>query len=134
VTVPAEQPTVSQTSNAGEVVVLCGEEEIRDVIAYWFTSLPAPTIVAKDGHHANRILRERNCRLLVTDRVLPPWPGLDTFHTLRDDNPQLRVAYIDNGNIHDRILAGIVGATDHFSRPLTRRSVIEALTRTDAAI
>jgi DNA-binding response OmpR family regulator len=131
--VPAKQLTATQANAEGEVVVLCGEEEIRDVIAYWFTSLPAHTIVADDGHHANRILRERNCRLLVTDRVLPPWPGLDTLRTLRDHNPRLRVAYVDNGNIHDRILAGIVGATDYFSRPLRRRAVIEALTRTDAA-
>jgi DNA-binding response OmpR family regulator len=131
--VPAEQLTASQTNATGEVVVLCGEEEVRDVIAYWFTSLPAPTIVADDGQHANRILRERNCRLLVTDRVLPPWPGLDTLRVLRDNNPRLRIAYVDNGNIHDRILARIVGATDYFSRPLRRRAVIEALTRTDAA-
>jgi hypothetical protein len=53
---------------------------------------------------------------------------------LRDRNPRLRVAYVDNGSIHDRILAGIVGATDYFSRPLSRKTVIEVLTRPDAAI
>lgn len=132
-TLPTGQLTSTQANAVGDVVILCGEEEVRDVIAYWFTSLPAPTVVADDGHHANRILRERNCRLLVTDRVLPPWPGLDTFRSLRDRNPRLRVAYVDNGNIHDRILAGVVGATDYFSRPLTRRALIEALIRTDAA-
>jgi DNA-binding response OmpR family regulator len=132
-TVPTGQLTPTQANAVGQVVILCGEEEVRDVIAYWFTSLPVPTVVADDGHHANRILRERNCRLLVTDRVLPPWPGLDTFRTLRSHNPRLRVAYVDSGNIHDRILASIVGATDCLSRPLTRRVVIEALIRTDAA-
>jgi DNA-binding NtrC family response regulator len=119
----------AQADNSGEVVILCGEEEVRDVIAYWFSSLPAPTIVADDGHHATNILRERNCRLLVTDRVLPPWPGLDPFRSLRDHNPRLRVAYIENGSVHDQIIAGIFGATDYYSRPLTRNSVIEALIR-----
>jgi DNA-binding response OmpR family regulator len=114
-------------------VILCGEEEVRDVLAYWFASMPAHTIVADDGHHANKILRERHCRLLVTDRVLPPWPGLDTLRTLRSHNPRLRVAYVDNGNIQDRILAGIIGATDYLTRPLTRKSAIEALIRPDAA-
>jgi DNA-binding response OmpR family regulator len=131
-TVPADQR--SETNAAGEVVILCGEEEVRDVIVHWFTSLPASTTIAEDGYHANTILRERNCRLLVTDRVIPPWPGLDTFRTLRDRNPDLRVAFVDNGNIHDRILARIVGATDYFSRPLNRRTVIEALTRAEPAL
>jgi DNA-binding response OmpR family regulator len=131
--VPADRLTSTQASATGEVLILCGEEGVRDVLAYWFTSLPIPTIVADDGYHANRILKERTCRLLVTDRVLPPWPGLDTLRTLRDYNPRLRVAFVENGNIHDRILAGIVGATDYFPRPLSRRTVIEALTRADAA-
>jgi DNA-binding response OmpR family regulator len=113
-------------------VILCREPEVRDVIAYWFTSLPVPTTVADDGYHANRILDERNCRLLITDRVLPPWPGLDTIRTLRDRNPRLRVAFVDNGNIDDLILARIVGATDYLRRPLERRHVIDALTRADA--
>ena len=130
---PAQQLTAAQAITLGEVVILCGEQEIRDVIAYWFQSLPAPTIVADDGYHANRILHERHCRLLVTDRVLPPWPGLDTIRALRDHNPQMRVAFVENGNIHDRILAGIVGATDYYPRPLSRKTVLNALTRADAA-
>jgi CheY-like chemotaxis protein len=131
--VPAEQLNATTTNTMGEVVILCGEEEIRDVLAYWFQSLPVPTFVADDGYHANRILNERNCRLLITDRVLPPWPGLDTIRALRDHNPQMRVAFVENGNIHDRILAGIVGATDYFPRPLSRQTVVNALTRADAA-
>lgn len=124
----AEPFATTRPNASGEVVILCGEQEVRDVIAYWFTSLPAPTTIADDGHHANRILREQTCRLLVTDRVLPPWPGLDTFRTLRNHNPQLRIGYVDNGNIEDRILAGVVGATDYFPRPLSRKTIVEALT------
>jgi DNA-binding response OmpR family regulator len=129
---PAEQLATTQPGAAGEVVILCAEEEVRDVIAYWFTSLPACTIVAADGYQANRILHERDCRLLVVDRVLPPWPGMDTLRVHRVRNPRLRIAYVDNGDIQDRILAGVVGATDYFLRPLSRKSVVEALTRADA--
>jgi DNA-binding NtrC family response regulator len=130
--VPNGQAIPDTTDGSGNVVILCGEEEVRDVIAYWFTSLPTPTMVAADGHQANRILRERNCRLLITDRVLPPWPGLDTFRSLRDRNPRLRVAYVENGNIHDQIVAGLFGVTEYCPRPLTRKSVIQALLRVDA--
>jgi DNA-binding NtrC family response regulator len=112
---------------AGDVIILCAEEEVRDVIAYWLTSLPARTFVADDGYHADRILHDGSCRWLVTDRVLPPWPGLDTFLTLRADHPHLRIAFVENGNIHDGILARVTGATAFLKRPLTRQSVIDAL-------
>jgi DNA-binding NtrC family response regulator len=131
--VRAEQRIQTQPKVGGEVIILCGEEEVRDVLAYWFMSL-TPTIVAEDGHRANRILQQRSCSLLITDRVLPPWPGLDTLRMLRDANPRLRIVFVDNGNIHDRALAGIVGATDYLARPLDRRAAVEVLQRAEAAI
>jgi DNA-binding response OmpR family regulator len=113
--------------SAGDVIILCAEEEVRDVIAYWLTSQPARTFVADDGYHAARILNDRPCRWLVTDRVLPPWPGLDTFLDLRADHPHLRIAFVENGNLHDGILARVTGATALLKRPLTRQIVIDAL-------
>ncbi|MBI3705035.1 MAG: hypothetical protein HY244_14600 [Rhizobiales bacterium] len=110
-----------------DVIILCAEEEVRDVIAYWLTSQPARTFVADDGYHAARILNDGPCRWLVTDRVLPPWPGLDGFLDLRADHPHLRIAFVENGNLHDGILARVTGATALLKRPLTRQSVIDAL-------
>ena len=112
---------------AGDVIILCAEEEVRDVIAYWLTSQPARTFVADDGYHAARILNDGPCRWLVTDRVLPPWPGLDAFLDLRADHPRLRIAFVENGNLHDGILARVTGATALLKRPLTRQTVIDAL-------
>src|SRR3546814_678370 len=77
------------------VVILCAEDAIRAAIAYWTASLPLRTIVASDGYQANRILRNGDCRLLVTDRVLPPWPGLDTFRQMRERNTDLRIAFVE---------------------------------------
>lgn len=116
---------------SGDIVILCADEELRDVIAYWLSSQPAKTIVAADGYQAAKAL-QNGSRWLVTDRVLPPWPGLDTFITLRGRHPDLRIAYIENGNIHDGILAKVTGASVLLPRPLTRQAVSEALIRTDA--
>lgn len=113
--------------DAGDVIILCAEEEVRDVIAYWLTSQPARTFVADDGYHAARILNGGPCRWLVTDRVLPPWPGLDTFLDLCADHPRLRIAFVESDNIHDGILARVTGATALLKRPLTRQAVIDAL-------
>lgn len=125
---PASRETGGQ--NIGDIVILCAEEEVRDVIAYWLSSHPAKTIVAQDGYQAARIL-ENGCRWLITDRLLPPWPGLDTFISLRSLHPNLSIAFIENGNAHDGILARVTGANVLLPRPLTRRSVSEALARAE---
>jgi DNA-binding response OmpR family regulator len=111
------------------VVILCAEEEFRDVITYWFTSLSIGTYPTTDGYEANRVLKTTMAGLLVTDRVLPPWPGLDTFRELRSANPRLRIAFVDDGSRDGVILARITGATLILTRPLSRRQVIEALGR-----
>jgi DNA-binding response OmpR family regulator len=116
--------------DAGDIVILCAEEEVRDVIAYWLSFRPARTVVADDGYHAAKALLN-GCRWLITDRVLPPWPGLDTFLTLRSQNPNLRIAFVDSGNVHDAILARVTGASVLLSRPLNRKAISEALASRD---
>lgn len=112
--------------NAGAIVVLCAEEEVRDVIAYWLASEPSKTLIAEDGYQAAKALDD-GCRWLVTDRVLPPWPGLDTFLTLRSQHPDLRIAFVESDNVHDGILAKVTGASVLLPRPLSRRAIHEAL-------
>ena len=113
--------------NAGSVVILCAEETVRAAIAYWATLLPVQIVVAEDGYHANRVLRNGDCRLLVTDRVLPPWPGLDTFRTLRDRNPDLRIAFVEGARLEEVGLARVTGATDVLPRPLRRQAVADTI-------
>ncbi|MEJ2373889.1 MAG: hypothetical protein P8Y53_19925 [Pseudolabrys sp.] len=112
--------------NVGAIVVLCADEEVRDVIAYWLASEPAKTLIAEDGYQAAHALND-GCRWLVTDRVLPPWPGLDTFLTLRSQHPDLRIAFVENANVHDGILAKVTGASVLLPRPLSRRTISEVL-------
>lgn len=115
----------------GDIVVLCANEELRDAIAYWLSSQAAKTVIADDGYHAAKVL-QNGCLWLVTDRVLPPWPGLDNFLSLRSTHPQLRIAFIENGNLDDRILARVTGASVLLRRPLSRKTVSDALALTSA--
>lgn len=108
------------------VVVLSSEEALRDAVCYWLTSLSIPTIATADGYEANPVLKSE-AGLLITDRLLPPWPGLDTFRQLQAANPRLRVAYVDDGSWDGAILARITGATIVLPRPLSRQRVVEAL-------
>jgi DNA-binding response OmpR family regulator len=115
----------------GTILILCAEEEVRDVMAYWLGGSAAHTVVAEDGYHAAKVL-ENGCNWLVTDRVLPPWPGLDSLPSLRSRHSQLRIAFVESGNIHDGILARVTGAHVLLQRPLTRHGVTEALARFDS--
>ena len=128
------QPKISPQVDAGcDAVILCADEETRDAIAHWFSSLPAHATIADDGYHASRLLQDNGYRLLITDRLLPPWPGLETFRTLRERNPKLRIVFVESGSLDDRILAGITGATDFLPRPLKRDSLIRTVTRSESA-
>jgi twitching motility two-component system response regulator PilG len=109
-----------------EIVILCAEEEVRDVIAYWLSSRQSRPVVVGNGYHAAEAL-QNGCRWLITDRVLPPWPGLDTFLTLRSQHPDLRIAFVESGNVHDGILAKVTGASVLLPRPLSRQALAQAL-------
>jgi DNA-binding NtrC family response regulator len=130
---PLGAGAVRPDGGATGVVILCADEAARDAIAYWLTSSAAPTFVAGNGYDASRILQDGRCEWLVTDRILPPWPGLDTFLVLRGRNPGLRIAFVDSGNLHDWSLARVTGATALLQRPLTRKAVVAALAHCKSA-
>ena len=130
VTRQSTAPLTGSTKDFGDIVILCAEEEVRDVLAFWLSSGTTRAVVAEDGYHAAKLL-QNGCRWLVTDRVLPPWPGLDTIIALRSHYPDLRIAFVESGNLHDGILARVTGANVLLQRPLTRQAVKDALARGD---
>jgi DNA-binding response OmpR family regulator len=127
----AAAPIDRESGSRNAIVILCAEEGARDVIAYWLGA-PGEVVVAEDGYHAARLL-DQGSRWLVTDRVLPPWPGLGTFLELHGRYPRMRIAFVENGSREERILARVTGADVLLAKPLTRRAVSAALLQADAA-
>jgi DNA-binding response OmpR family regulator len=117
------------TNGLPTVVILCADRELREAIAYWFTSLSIPTFNTADGYEANVVLKAVDSGLLITDRMLPPWPGLDTFKQLTAANPRLRIAFVDDGSRNAAVLARLTGAHTILTRPLSAREVLAALGR-----
>jgi DNA-binding response OmpR family regulator len=113
------------------VLVLCAEQELRHMLIYWLTSLSARTFAAADGYEANIILKAMDSGLLITDRALPPWPGLDTFRQLQSVNARLRIALVDDGSLDGTLVARVTGANIVLTRPLSRRQVLGALDRSE---
>lgn len=129
VTTGSADPARADAADAAGVVILCAEEVVRDAIAYWCGALPVRASVAADGYDATRLLREGRWGLLVTDRILPPWPGLDTFRALRDRMPGLGIAFVDGGSRDDLRLARLTGVTEILPRPLTRQALAASVGR-----
>lgn len=115
------------------VIVLCTDEATRDTLAYWLSLVPAKAYIPADGYEATRILKANACTALITDRMLPPWPGLDTLMSLREAYPQLRIVVVDDGNPDTRPLARVTGAHAVLARPLARQGLFHALSVTVAA-
>lgn len=121
------------SSDDFDAVVLCAIEATRDVIAYWLSNLALRVLVTVEGQEADRAARKPLCRVLVTDRVLPPWPGMTEFHRLLSINPDLRILFVEDGNLHSTGIARICGVTDLLPRPLSRRNLLDAIERVPSA-
>lgn len=115
---------------APDVVVLCNDEAARDALAYWLSGAGLRARVARNGREARDLLRPLT-RLLITDRLLPPWPGLDTIISLKHELASLKVAFIDDGVPDTRALVLSAGADMILARPLRRALVLEAYASTD---
>lgn len=115
------------------IVVLCADEAARDALAYWLNSSGIGAVIARSGYQARALLSVAGARMLVTDRALPPWPGLDTISALKRSLSELKVAVLDNGVPDNAALARAAGADVILPWPLRRANVIAACKdRTDA--
>lgn len=108
------------------VVVLCVDEDVRDLLRFWIEEVGCPVAIAADGHDAATKLRHGRWRTLATDRFLPPWPGLDSILALKQLYGGLRVVVVEDGNPYTQNLARVIGADATLSRPLRRASVLSA--------
>lgn len=116
---------------APKVVVLCAEERLRQLLAYWLGSMPLDVTMVANGRVAADVLaRHGGEAVLVTDRTLPPWPGLPPLPMLKQQNPLLRIVVIGGGaggpvQAPGLSLSGAdVTMTRPFSRLALRRSIL----------
>lgn len=116
----------SQHPATASIVVLCADETARNALAYWLNSSGIRASIANSGYEARALLSMAGARMLVTDRALPPWPGLDSISGLKHALAGLKVAVLDDGVPDNAALARAVGADVILARPLRRSNVIAA--------
>lgn len=111
--------------------MLCTEDGVGEQVAYWLTSAGVPTSIARSGYEARTRVLAGTVRLLVTDRVLPPWPGLDTIVSLKRSIAALTVACLGDGVPDNHSLALSAGADIILPCPLRRFDVLAAFKTAD---
>jgi len=117
---------VDETSRPPSAVVLCSNQASAGTVVYWLRKLGVSAAAASSGYQARELLQEATARLLITDRALPPWPGLDTLVALKQEFSALKVAVLDDGVPESRALARSAGADIILARPLRKSNLIEA--------
>ena len=110
-----------------KVLVLCLDEQYPLTLLYWLRSAGICVENATSGRRAKQLLRSGGRWVLVTDRVLPPWPGLPRFASLKRADQSLRIVAIDRGDPDSRYVALAVGADAALSPPLRRDAVMRAI-------
>lgn len=109
------------------VVVLCLDEHYPTTLAHWLRSEGMRVEIAESGRQAKRLLHSGDRSVLVTDRVLPPWPSLPRLASLKRSHTHLRIVAIDRGDADSRYVALAAGADAVVSPPLRRNVVVRAI-------
>lgn len=115
-----------ETDRLPSAVILCSNQSTSGTVAYWLRKLGVSVAIAISGYQAREHLQSAEARLLITDRALPPWPGLDTLVALKQEFASLKVAVLVEGIPEDRALARSAGADFILARPLRRSDLIQA--------
>lgn len=93
------------------VVVLCLDEHYPTTLAHWLRSAGIRVEIAQSGRQAKQLLRSGGRWVLVTDRVLPPWPGLPRLASLKRSDKHLRIVTIVQGDAQTATLRWRQGPT-----------------------
>lgn len=116
------------SDDLGKILVLFTDDDLRAAARYWTRALGFTVDAARDGAHAAKLLRASRYRALVTDRFIPPWPGLDSIPKLKRRYPHVRiVVLLERGPLDAAALLRVAGADVVVEPPLRRAALVAAI-------
>ena len=94
-----------------KIIVLVANQDLRDTASYWSEALGFAVDAARNGTHAAKLLQEGPYQALVTDRFVPPWPGLESIPKLKRRYPGMRlIILLKRGPIGTASMLRVAGA------------------------
>ena len=111
-----------------KIIVLVANHDLRDTASYWSEALGFAVDVARNGAHAAKLLQEGAYQALVTDRFVPPWPGLASIPRLKRLYPSTRlVVLLKRGPIGIGSMLRVAGADAVIEPPVRQAALMTAL-------
>ena len=109
-------------------LVLCANDDIRDPVIYWLSQTGFVVDAPQDGTRAARLLRKTKYEAFLTDRFLPPWPGLDVVPAFKRRYPKVRLVIVLHGApVGMASLLRLAGADAVVDPPLRRAALLSAI-------
>ena len=100
-----------QTDGPKKIIVLVANHDLRDAASYWSEALGFAVDGARNGPQAAKLLQEGAYQALVTDRFVPPWPGLESIPKLKRRYPSMRlIVLLKRGPIGIGAMLRVAGA------------------------
>src|SRR5262245_29096504 len=110
------------------LLVLCADEALSGAAAYWSADLGFAVDRASNGSQAARLLRTSRYQALVTDRCIPPWPGLGGIARLKRRHPEVRIiVLLERGPVGLASVLRLAGADVVLEPPLQQAALHAAL-------
>jgi DNA-binding response OmpR family regulator len=111
-----------------KIIVLVANHDLRDTASYWSEALGFAVDAARNGAHAAKLLQEGAYQALVTDRFVPPWPGLASIPRLKRLYPSTRlVVLLKRGPIGIGSMLRVAGADAVIEPPVRQAALMTAL-------
>ena len=111
-----------------KIIVLVANTDLREAASYWSEALGFAVDAARNGAHAAKLLQEGAYQALVTDRFVPPWPGLESIPKLKRRYPSMRlVVLLKRGPIGIGSMLRVAGADAAIEPPVRQADLMTAL-------
>jgi DNA-binding response OmpR family regulator len=118
----------NRVGKACKLLVLSADEDLGEAVSYYGQALGFEVDTAQTGTHAARLLRTSDYLALLTDRFIPPWPGLDGIPGLKRRYPRIRiVVLLVDGPVGIASLLRVAGADVVIEPPLRQAALLAAL-------
>jgi DNA-binding NtrC family response regulator len=108
----------------GRVMVVDDEENIRDVLSSYLTTLGYDVVTAQDGEDALKKFGRRGFDLIISDLLMPTIDGLELLKKVREEDKDVIFLMITGyPSIETAVEAIKKGAYDYITKPFHMEDV-----------
>ncbi len=113
-----------QAGEAGSILVVDDDPDLRDTISYFLTSRGFSVTEAGDGPTCRSLVASNDFDLALLDLKMPGEDGISLCRHLRETTEMGLIILTGSGDEIDRVVGLEVGADDYVSKPFQPRELL----------